>query len=80
MNEGYDKFTADAFKQCDFKTIKKLLKRGIAANDNTDKIENEIKTINSKIAYLKKKIKIFLLDHLFFVMKCEITYRPKKCF
>ena len=32
-----------------------LLERKIAAKDKVDKHENEIKTINSKIVYLKRK-------------------------
>ena len=37
--------------------MKKLLERGRAAKDYADKLEIEIKTINSKIAYLKKNNK-----------------------
>ena len=54
MNEDYVKYTADANRQSDFEAMKKLLERGRAAKNNTDKLENEINTINSKVAYLKK--------------------------
>ena len=36
------------------KALKKLIERGRAAKESADKLENEVKTINSKIAYLKK--------------------------
>ena len=35
-----------------FQSKKKLLERGRAAKDNAGKLQNEIKTINSVIAYL----------------------------
>ena len=54
LNEDYDKHTADANKQSDFEAMKKVLEREKAAKDNADKLKNENKTINSKIAYLKK--------------------------
>ena len=48
--------------------MKNLLERGRAAKDNADKLENEIKINNTKIAYLKiiVNIKIFLLDYIFY--------------
>ena len=52
FNEDYDKYTAEANKQSDLKAMKKLLARGRAAKGNTNKLENEMKTINSKIDYL----------------------------
>ena len=55
MNEDYDKYTVDPSKQSIFEAMKNLLERERAAKDNADKHENEIKTINSKIAYLKKQ-------------------------
>ena len=60
---------------------KKILKRRRAAKNNPDKVENENKSINSEIAYLKKlNIKIFLLDHIFLISLCEIIFRPKYVF
>ena len=38
-----------------FEAKRMLLERKIAAKDKVDKHENEIKTINSKIVYLKRK-------------------------
>ena len=68
MSEDFDNYTADASKQSDFEAMKKLSERWRAVKDNADKLKDEIKTINSEIAYLKiVNIKIFLLDHSFFL-------------
>ena len=55
LNEDYDKYTADANKQSDLEAMKELLARGIAAQDNANKLENKIKTSDLEIAYLKKQ-------------------------
>ena len=72
MNEDYDRYTGDANKQSDFEAMKKntMKERRRAAKDNADKLENEIKNINSKIAYLKKTTKWLIMpirssDHKF---------------
>ena len=53
MNEDYDKYTADASKLSDFDAMKKkILEKRRAAKDDANKLENEINTINSEIAYL----------------------------
>ena len=82
LNEDYDKYTADANKQSDLEAMKQFLARGITAKDNANKIETEIKTIDSEIAYLKKtvNIKIFLLYNRIFIRLCEIIFRSKLCF
>ena len=54
LNEDYDKYTADASKQSDFKAMKKLLEGKRAAKDNTDKLENETKIIYWGIVYIIK--------------------------
>ena len=61
LNESYEKYNADA----DLESMKKLLERGRAAKVNTDKLENEIKSINIKLPTQKIiSIKIFLLGNV----------------
>ena len=52
LNENYDKYTANAFKQSDLKQ-RKIIRKGKSAKD-IGKIENIIKDIISEISYLKK--------------------------
>ena len=54
MNKDCHKNASDASKQSDFEAMKKLLEIERAAKDNADNLENEIKTINLKIAHLNK--------------------------